>query len=1023
MRHDDFAFLAHNGELAGLIAAHDWSLTSIGCVTTWPQSLKTTIALVLQSPVPIVTLWGEDGIMIYNDAYSVFAGGRHPQLLGSKVREGWPEVADFNDNVMKVGLAGGTLAYTDQKLSLQRSGQLEPAWMNLDYSPIIGESGKPIAVMAIVVETTSKVKAERAIRGERKRLKRMFEQAPGFMAMLTGPEHRFELANEAYLRLIGNRDVIGLPLLEALPELRGQGFEKLLDTVTESSEAYVGNSTPVRLERSAGVVEERYLDFIYQPILDEERNNLGIFVQGNDVTEQKHAELALRHETAVLSVLNKLGADLAAERDLDKVVQMITDAGVAMTGAKFGAFFYNVLDEKGESYMLYALSGVPRESFSSFPMPRATSVFQPTFKGEGVIRSDNILTDPRYGHSGPYHGMPSGHLPVRSYLAVPVISRSGEVIGGLFFGHPKPGLFKQDHEDLVISAAGLAAIGMDNARLFQAAELEIAERKRAEQELQQVNSNLEQRVASEITERMKMEETLRQSQKMEALGQLTGGVAHDFNNLLQVVSGNLQLLSGDVQGNERAQKRIENALAGVNRGSKLASQLLAFGRRQPLEPKVVNIGRFVTGIEDMLRRTLGEAIEIETSRSGGLWNALVDPTQIENALLNLAINARDAMDGAGKLTIEVGNAFLDDDYVRQNDDVEAGQYVMLAVTDTGCGMDASILKQVFEPFFSTKPIDKGTGLGLSMVYGFVKQSGGHVKIYSEVGQGTTIKLYFPRIRQTEDVIVEDGFGPVTGGSETILVAEDDDQVRNTVVELLGDLGYRVLKARDAAGALTVIESGAAVDLLFTDVVMPGPLRSTDLVRQVKERSPEIAVLFTSGYTENSIVHGGRLDPGVELLSKPYTRESLARKIRHVLNNHRQRAEAIQRLASAPAPSPPQEKTFYRVLLVEDDFLIRMSTSDILMELGHTVEEASSAEQALAILEVQPIAILITDLGLPGMSGAELAATVRKQYPNMGIVFATGQDQAPKLDDPARTALLKKPFGTPEITRAIESLGL
>ena len=1024
MRHDDFAFLAHGGELARLIAAHDWSATSIGCVSTWPQSLKTTVALILQSPVPIVTLWGEDGIMIYNDAYSVFAGGRHPQLLGSKVREGWPEVADFNDNVMKVGLAGGTLAYTDQELMLQRSGQLEPVWMNLDYSPIIDETGKPAAVMAIVVETTLKVKAERWLKGESERLKLMFEQAPGFMAVLTGDDHRVDMANDAYLKLIGNRDIIGLPLLEALPELTGQGFVELLMEVRNSGKAYVGTATPVKLERVPGVVDERYLDFIYQPIRDETGRAFGVFVQGNDVTEQKHAELALRRETAVLSVLNKLGTDLAVERDLDKVVQMITDAGVAMTGAKFGAFFYNVLDDKGESYMLYALSGVARENFSRFPMPRATAVFQPTFKGEGVIRSHDILADPRYGRSAPYHGMPAGHLPVRSYLAVPVVSRSGEVIGGLFFGHPETEIFKQEHEDLVISAAGLAAIGMDNARLFQALERELGERKRAEEELQRVNSGLEQRVANEIAERMRMEETLRQSQKMEALGQLTGGVAHDFNNLLQVVSGNLQLLAGDVQGNERAQKRIENALAGVNRGSKLASQLLAFGRRQPLEPKVVNIGRFVTGMEDMLRRTLGEAIEIETIRSGGLWNALVDPTQIENALLNLAINSRDAMDGAGKLTIEVGNAYLDDTYSRQHDDVVPGQYVMLAVTDTGCGMEPAVLAQVFEPFFSTKPVDKGTGLGLSMVYGFVKQSGGHVKIYSEVGQGTTVKLYFPRIRQAEDVIVGGDYGPVAGGTETILVAEDDDQVRNTVVELLGDLGYSVLKAKDAAGALTVIESGAAIDLLFTDVVMPGQLRSTELVRQVRERSPEIAVLFTSGYTENSIVHGGRLDEGVELLTKPYTREALARKIRHVLNNHRQRLEALRRTARpAPAAAEPKDTAKLSILLVEDDFLIRLSTADMLGELGHAVEEASTAEEALTILKDKPIAVLITDLGLPGMSGTDLAKEVRRRFPHIGIVFATGQSEAPKLDDPANTALLTKPFGVPEIAKAIDSLVL
>jgi CheY-like chemotaxis protein len=284
----------------------------------------------------------------------------------------------------------------------------------------------------------------------------------------------------------------------------------------------------------------------------------------------------------------------------------------------------------------------------------------------------------------------------------------------------------------------------------------------------------------------------------------------------------------------------------------------------------------------MLRRALGESVDIETVVSGGLWNTFVDLAQIENALLNLAINGRDAMDGTGRLTIEVGNAWLDDDYARTHDEVVAGQYVLLAVSDTGSGMPADVIAQAFEPFFSTKPEGKGTGLGLSMVYGFVKQSGGHVKIYSEIGQGTTVKIYLPRAEQSEDVAAVIAAQPVTGGNETILVAEDDENVSATVIELLTGLGYHVLRARDAASALTVIESGIAIDMLFTDVVMPGTLKSPELARKARERLPGIAVLFTSGYTENAIVHGGRLDAGVELLSKPYTREALARKVRHVL---------------------------------------------------------------------------------------------------------------------------------------------
>jgi signal transduction histidine kinase len=385
------------------------------------------------------------------------------------------------------------------------------------------------------------------------------------------------------------------------------------------------------------------------------------------------------------------------------------------------------------------------------------------------------------------------------------------------------------------------------------------------------------------TERIReAQETIQRAQRMEALGQLTGGVAHDFNNLLQVIGGNLQLLKRETAGDERAERRVDYALAAVARGAKLASHLLAFGRRQPLEPRVVNLGRFLRGMDDMLRRAIGAEIELETVVSGGLWNTLVDPGQIENAILNLAINARDAMDGQGRLTVEAGNAMLDEDYARQHAEVDAGQYVMVAVTDTGTGMTPEVMARAFEPFFSTKPEGKGTGLGLSMVYGLVKQSGGHAKIYSELGQGSTVKLYLPRTLEGEEELVDIAASPVHGGTETILVVEDDLEVRETTVALLADLGYRVLKAPDAAAGLAVIESGVPVDLLFTDVVMPGSMRSADLARRAQELIPGLPVLYTSGYTENAIVHGGRLDPGVELLAKPHTREALARRVRQLL---------------------------------------------------------------------------------------------------------------------------------------------
>jgi PAS domain S-box-containing protein len=527
------------------------------------------------------------------------------------------------------------------------------------------------------------------------------------------------------------------------------------------------------------------------------------------------------------------------------------------------------------------------------------------------------------------------------------------------------------------------------------------------------------KVTRDITERREAEAALQQaqatmirSQKLEAVGQLTGGVAHDFNNLLQVISGNLQLLSKDIAGNARAEMRVQSALAGVARGSKLASQLLAFARRQPLEPRVVNAGRLIKGMDEMLRRALGGEIEVETVIAGGLWNSLVDPDQLENAVLNLAINARDAMNGEGRLTIEASNAFLDDEYVRQHDELSAGQYVMIAVTDTGTGIPPDILERVYEPFFTTKAEDKGTGLGLAMVYGFLKQSGGHVKIYSEVGAGTTVKLYLPREIASEDALVAAPSGEIKGGEETVLVVEDDEEVRDVAVSMLTELGYRVVKARDAASALVVVDSGIPIDLIFTDVMMPGTLRSPELARKAKERLPDVAVLFTSGYTQNAIVHGGRLDPGVELLAKPYTREALARKIRHVLANHAQR-----RMAAKGSRHPARENALEgaAVLLVEDDDLIRLTTTEMLSDIGCQVRETSTAQEALKILDDGPTDILLTDVGLPGVSGLQLARDARARRPDLRLVLATGDSGVKSEAERLGAVLVVKPY-TPESLR-------
>jgi PAS domain S-box-containing protein len=392
-------------------------------------------------------------------------------------------------------------------------------------------------------------------------------------------------------------------------------------------------------------------------------------------------------------------------------------------------------------------------------------------------------------------------------------------------------------------------------------------------------------IALDITDRKAAEQQLNRALKMEAIGQLTGGVAHDFNNLLTVILSNADSFVEELPPDSNLRPLAEMTRAAAERGAELTNSLLAFARRQALEPTDVDVNKLVAGMDGLLRRSLGEDVEIEFVRGAGLWMATVDPVQLESALLNLALNARDAMPNGGKLTIETSNARIDQAYSDANDEVAPGQYVLLCMSDTGTGMTPETVARAFEPFFTTKEPGKGTGLGLSMVYGFVKQSGGHIKIYSEVGHGTLFKLYFPRALdanvKAETSVVRHA-DPI--GSETILLVEDADLVRELGERLLRSLGYTVIVARDGVAALKILEQREDIDLLFTDVVMPGGIGGRQLADRAHVLRPSMKVLFTSGYTENAIVHHGRLDPGVHLVRKPYRKRDLALKLRAVLDS-------------------------------------------------------------------------------------------------------------------------------------------
>ncbi|MEB0223729.1 hybrid sensor histidine kinase/response regulator [Pseudomonas sp. 10S4] len=689
-----------NGEMAGRIRAFDWGQTELGSIDHWPRSLSSAVQLVLASPLPMVMLWGPLGYMIYNDAYSIFAGGRHPYLLGTPVELGWPEVADFNRHVLDTCLAGGTLSFRNKELVLLRDGVPEDVWMDLYYSPVADDEGRPAGVMAMVVETTAHVISER------------------------------------------RRE--------------------------EAEYAYRADNERVRLALNAGAL-------------------LGSFVW--DI------------ETNVLS---------------------------------------------GDERFACTFSYPAEHKLADLPSSIAESRIHPDDRSWVQEQVDQAVKS-----GAPYNAEYRVLRPDGSYLWV-LASGCCE-----FNEQGKP--FR-----------------------FPGVLIDIHERKTAEESLLKFTRNLEQRVADEVGARLAAEEQLRQSQKLEAIGGLTGGVAHDFNNLLQVIAGNLHLLARHEPDNLNVQRRVSASIAAVERGAKLSSQLLAFARRQPLSPAVCDPRQIFEGLGELLQRALGETIQINMQVVDDAWRVHVDRNQLENAILNLAINARDAMNGEGTIDLNAENIVLDYRFCTDKG-IVAGDYLRVTVTDAGSGMPPQVLAQAFEPFFTTKADGHGTGLGLSMVFGFVKQSGGHIEIYSVVGEGTRVQLYFPRSLRPLPDETPLHVPQQRGGHETILVVEDNEAVRISAVELLREEGYQVLTASNGDTAMQMLLEGVAVDLIFTDVVMPGLIKSSDLAAWAKVQDPAVAVLFTSGHTRDIISRNHQLSPDTHLLSKPYGPQALTRMVRTVLN--------------------------------------------------------------------------------------------------------------------------------------------
>ncbi|MER2266163.1 hybrid sensor histidine kinase/response regulator [Methylobacterium oxalidis] len=893
----------------------------------------------------------------------------------------------------------------------------------------------------------------RLLRAQSASLAQMFEQAPSFIALLSGPQHRFALTNAAYQRTIGDRAVIGCTVAEALPEAAAQGYVALLDEVFRSGRTH--RATGARFDVQGlpgGPVDERYLDFVYQPITDARGVVSGIFVEGHDVTERTLGEIALREnevryrtlfesiEVGFCIVEMKFEGTRAVDyRIVEANPAFVQQTGADVTGRWVSAFAPNLERHWFDTYGSVALTGEPAhfehyaEVFGRWFDVRALRTGEPSANRVAIFFSD--ITERRRVEQRAEAGerelrLITDALPVLiSFIGADHVYGFANKAYDDWFSIPAEMIVGQDVRDLLGPRAYAARKPfMDRALSGEAvtfeldwphrdgrarvAEIRYLPRRAVDGRVdgfhvfvqdvtarKQTEADLARQVAARTAERdqvwqassdllcvanfdghfvslnpswsrtlgwseaemkarpfldfvhpddvaatlsaanglaqgeaqltfenryrhkdghyvwlswnavprhgliyastrditearhqadalAKTEEALRQSQKMEAVGQLTGGLAHDFNNLLAGISGSLELMQTRMsQGRMSDLDRYMTVAQGAaKRAAALTHRLLAFSRRQTLDPKPTNVNRLVTGMEDLVRRTVGPAIHLEVVGLAGLWAALIDPGQLENALLNLCINARDAMPDGGRITIETANKWLDEAGARQHD-MPPGQYLSVCVTDTGTGMPPDIIDKVFEPFFTTKPTGEGTGLGLSMVYGFARQSGGQVRIYSEVGQGTTVCLYLPRHygeADEDDVTRRLAEVERAGQGETVLIVDDEPSVRMLVTEVLEDLGYTAIEAVDSVAGLKVLQSDVRIDLLVTDVGLPGGMNGRQMADAGRERRPDLKVLFITGYAENAVLGNGYLRPGMQVLTKPFVLEALASRIKDLI---------------------------------------------------------------------------------------------------------------------------------------------
>lgn len=816
LRADNLDFLADGGEMGAMMREHDWPRTALGAPATWPQPLRTAVDIMLSSKFPMFLVWGPELTFLYNDSYSPILGAKHPEALGRPFQQIWAEIWPDISPIVDRALAGEATFWENLPLTMERRGYWESAWFTFSYSPLRDEQGGVAGVFCACVETTGAVLAERQRIDEAERLRRLFHSAPGFIAVVRGPDHVFDLVNASYLQLVGHRDLLGKPVREALPEVKGQGFFDLLDRVYQSGEAYTGQSVAVELQRTPGAPrEQRLVDFVFQPITDPDGAVSGIFVEGYDVTAREHAEQAAKEsEERFRLIADSVPVPIWVTK-LDRRRSFVNKAY---------AEFLGVSREE-------AINWDWRDNIHPDDFDR---VVAESVAGEATLKPFVLM--------GRYCNARKEWRWLRS-VSQPHWSPRGEHIGFIGVAH------------------------------------DITEAMEAEAALREINETLEQRVKertldlsaaldrlqAEVSDRMRAEEALRQAHKMEAVGQLTGGIAHDFNNLLTPILGGLEIIASKVEDG-RLKRIAYTALESTRRGAKLTSQLLAFSRIQRISMAPVAVNDVIDDMKDLLRHTIGSAVTVETELDPDAGFGICDANQLENAILNLAINARDAMPEGGTLTISTARVKEAGGF-----DLEEGEYVRISVADTGTGMTDEVLARATEPFYSTKPLGKGTGLGLAQVYGIARQSGGSLRIESELDKGTTVHLLLPLVEAPDMPSAAPrpaqgpSFEPQASGA-TVLVIDDDPDVRDFLVDSLQGLGHHVVSAESGAEGLAQL-GDVEPDLVLLDYAMPA-MHGAEVAREIRKTDPGLPIVFVTGYAESDQIEAS--DPQAAVLRKPFS---------------------------------------------------------------------------------------------------------------------------------------------------------